>query len=125
MSDEHAGKKILMIDDDKNLRNILGIYLDMAGYQVYHASNGEEGKEQLNNLAPDLIILDMVMPVLDGMGFLRWRNQEAKLDVPVLVLTGLTKPEIKSQALELGALEVIFKPNYPEQFIEVIKKIIG
>ncbi|HEC85016.1 MAG: hypothetical protein DRR19_18580 [Candidatus Parabeggiatoa sp. nov. 1] len=112
-------KKVLVIDDDDDLRNLLGMFLNMmAGYEVYQACHGEDGKEQLQTLTPDLIILDMMMPVLDGMGFLRWLRQEAKLDIPVLALTGRSKDDTKTTVLELGATGIEFKPCDPEKIVE-------
>ncbi len=118
-------KKILVIDDNDALRELTTISLDIAGYVMFSASNGEEGKEQLEYVTPDLIILDMVMPVLDGMGFLYWLRQTAKLDIPVLALTSLPQDNIQSQTMEFGASAFLTKPIAPEDLIEHVHKLIG
>ncbi len=118
-------KKILLVDDDNDLRMLVGLYLKMADYEVFEATDGEDGKKQLKTITPDMIILDMMMPVLDGMGFLRWLRQEAKLDMPVLALTGRSKEETKTTALELGATDIVFKPCDPETIVERAKTILG
>jgi DNA-binding response OmpR family regulator len=118
-------KKILLIDDDDDLRNLSAIYFKMNNYEVFHAIHGKEGQEQLKTVTPDLIILDMMMPVLDGMGFLRWLQQEAKLDIPVIALTGRSKSDTQTTANELGATQVVFKPCDPDKLVEYAKKIIG
>ncbi|KHD06170.1 hypothetical protein PN36_00500 [Candidatus Thiomargarita nelsonii] len=116
---------VLMIDDDKFLQMLVGRYLEKnGGYKVYKAINGKDGQEKLANLKPDIIILDMMMPVLDGMGFLRWLRQEAKLELPVLVLSGLSKASSKAQILELGATDILLKPAFPENILDCVQKIL-
>lgn len=118
-------KKILMIDDDEDLRELLGMFFQMEGYEVFHASNGEEGKKQLETLTPDLITLDMMMPVLDGMGFLRWLRQEAKSDLPVIALSGRAKAHTEKTVQELGVSELFYKPCDPENIVSRAKEICG
>lgn len=120
-----TAKKILLIDDDEDLRNLLGLYLKMNGYEVFHANHGEEGKEQLQTFTPDMIILDMMMPVLDGMGFLKWLRQESQQDIPVLALTGRSKMETKTIVEELGATDIVFKPCDPQEIVDRTQKILG
>ncbi len=119
-----AQKKILLVDDDEDLRKLLGIILDISGYEIFHAAHGEDAKEQLKTLAPDLIILDMMMPVMDGVGFLRWLRQEAKQETPVLALTGRAKPHTETLLRELGASKILFKPTDPEKIAEHAKEIL-
>ena len=125
MTEKQTRKKILIIDDDQDFREIITIYLNEAGYAVFSASNGEEAKEQLALVSPDMIILDMIMPVLDGMAFLHWLRQTGKQDIPVLALTGLYKSEIESEALEFGANEVLGKPCLPDEIIESIAMLLN
>ena len=117
-------KKILIIDDDDYFREIISIYLHEAGYAVLTAINGEDAKEQLALTTPDLIVLDMIMPVLDGMAFLHWLKQIGKQDIPILALTGLDKEDIESQALKFGANAVLGKPCAPEEIIECIALLL-
>jgi DNA-binding response OmpR family regulator len=114
-------KKILMVDDDEDVRKLLEIFFNLAGYEIFYAINGEEAKEQLKTQTPDLIILDMMMPVLDGMGFLQWLRSEAQLDIPVVSLTGRFDSKTKSEALALGASEVFFKPCDPATIVDYVK----
>jgi len=120
----NATKNILVVDNDDELQNLLAIYLKMAGYEVFHATDEEDGKNMLKNLMPDMIILDMMMPVLDRMGFLRWLRQEAKLDVPVLAFTDSAKSDTRAIVLDFGATEVFFKPLYPEQLVLRTHKVL-
>ena len=118
----NTAKKILIVDDDDDLRKLLGFYLNQKGYEIFDAIHGEDGKKQLKTLTPDLIILDMMMPVLDGISFLRWLRIEAELNMPVLSLTGRFRYETKYEVLALGASEVIFKPCDPEIIVTSAKK---
>ena len=119
-------EKILLIDDDSELRNMLALYLKMVGYeQTFHANHGKEGIEQLKTLTPDLIILDMMMPILDGMGFLKWLRQEAKQDIPVLALTGRSRTDTKITAEALGVTDIIFKPCDPQKIVERVQNIFS
>jgi len=120
----NTAKKILIVDDDDDLRKLLAFYFNLAGYEIFHAIHGADGKEQLKTLTPDLIILDMMMPVLDGIGFLGWLRLDAQLDIPVLSLTGRSHYQTKSEVLGLGASEVIFKPCDPETIVASAKKLL-
>ena len=118
MNTKTTRKQILVVEDDNDLQALVGLSLKSAGYDVFHATNGKEAKEQLKTLRADLIILDLMMPVLDGIVFLRWLRREAQLEVPVLVLTAINSPDAKREVLELGVSEVVFKPIEPEEVVE-------
>jgi DNA-binding response OmpR family regulator len=117
-------QKILVIDDNEELRSLSIMTLNMAGYAVSGASNGKEGTEYMELLKPDLIILDLIMPVMDGMSFLHWLRQTAKQDIPVLVLTSLQKPDIESEVFEFGATDVLYKPFLPDDLLEHVQKLL-
>ncbi len=119
----NEAKKVLMIDDDDDLRMLVGLYIKSVGYEVFEATNGEDAKEKLKTLNPDLIILDMMMPVLDGMGFLRWLREDAKQDTPVLAFTSMDKSEIEDGVQALGGT-IVFKPIEFDQLLEQIQKIL-
>jgi OmpR family response regulator RpaB len=119
----NEAKKVLMIDDDDDLRMLVGLYIKSVGYEVFEATNGEDAKEKLKTLNPDLIILDMMMPVLDGMGFLHWLRKDAKQDTPVLAFTSLDKSEIEDGVQALGGT-IVFKPIDLDKLVERIQKIL-
>ena len=114
--------KILIIDDDDELRILVSIYIKAAGYEMFQAINGEDGKEKLKTLTPDLIILDMMMPVLDGIGFLRWLRQEAKSNIPVLAFTSMNESETNVEIK--GATGIVFKPVELDVLVKQIKNIL-
>ncbi len=102
---------ILIIDDDQTQHLILGEHLKQAGYDVIHAKDGSHGLRILESQKPDLLLLDVQMPVMDGFKTLELiREKPAFKDVPVLLLTSLAREKLKIKGLELGADDYITKP---------------
>lgn len=99
---------ILIIDDQQNLRNMLKDYFSEQGYHVLTAKDGQEGLFVARYENPDLILLDIMMPRLDGYQFLQAFRKESQ--VPVIVLTAKTEETDTVQGLELGADDYVLKP---------------
>ena len=103
-----ANEKILVVDDDANICELLRLYLTKEGYQVTTAGDGEEGLEKFNQIKPDMVLLDVMMPRMDG-----WevcRRIRARSRVPVIMLTAKGEEEDELQGFSLGADEYIMKP---------------
>lgn len=102
---------ILIIDDDQTQHLILGEHLKQAGYDVIHAKDGAHGLKILESQKPDLVLLDVQMPVMDGFRTLEMiREKPVFKDIPVLLLTSLVREKLKIKGLELGADDYITKP---------------
>lgn len=101
-------KKILVVDDKKELRSLLKAYLSEEGFEVALASNGQEALFAARQHKPDLIILDLMMPEMSGYEFIRLYSREA--DTPVIVLTAKLEENDKVLGLELGADDYVTKP---------------
>jgi len=101
-------KKILVVDDKKELRTLLKSYLSQEGFEVVTASDGQEALFVARNEKPDLIILDIMMPEMSGYDFLRVYSREA--DTPVIILTAKLEEYDKVLGLELGADDYVTKP---------------
>jgi len=101
-------KKLLVVDDNPELRTLLKSYLKQEGYTVATASNGQEALFVARQEKPDLVILDLMMPEMDGYEFMRVFSREA--DTPVIVLTAKLEENDKVLGLELGADDYITKP---------------
>ena len=102
---------ILIIDDDEAAHEVLGEYLELAGFRVLHARDGAEGIQTMEELGPDLALLDVNMPVMDGFKAMEVIGKDRKLrDIPVLFLTSLDRYNLKIKGLELGAEDYIVKP---------------
>ncbi len=112
-------KRILVVDDDPSLRDLLESRLKANGYDVWKASNGVEAWAMANEHKPDAIVLDMMMPVMDGYQFAReTRWQEGMNTIPILVLTARTQTE--DMIHSLGIKTFICKPFKPQQLLEAI-----
>ena len=106
-----ANEKILVVDDDTNICELLRLYLTKEGYQVTTANDGEEGLEKFNQLKPDMVLLDVMMPKMDGIEFCRYVKNKLELShIPVILLTAKNKEEDRAEAYEVGADAFISKP---------------
>jgi CheY-like chemotaxis protein len=113
---------ILIIDDDQTQHLILEEYLRQAGYDVIHAKDGEQGIKIMEAQKPDLILLDVQMPVMDGFKVLEKIREKTNFrDTPVLLLTALSRDKLKVKALELGADDYITKPFNKEELLARLK----
>jgi signal transduction histidine kinase/DNA-binding response OmpR family regulator len=100
--------KILVVDDDKDIRNVITDILDQSGYEVFTASSGQQGLDLAAQIVPSLIILDLMMPGMDGWTVLtKLQHKPALADIPVIILSGASGLEM---AMSLGAAAVLFKP---------------
>ena len=117
--------RVLIVDDDPALCRLLKFGLDRAGYETLTAADGAQAMALLGPQRVDLIIVDLMMPVIDGLRFLRWLRQEAKLDVPALAFTSYDKNNAPGQALTLGATEVAVKPVKLPQLLETVTRLLG
>ena len=103
-----ANEKILVVDDDANICELLRLYLTKEGYQVTVANDGEEGLEKFNAVKPDMVLLDVMMPRMDGLEVCR-RIRKAG-NTPVMMLTAKGETFDKVLGLELGADDYLVKP---------------
>lgn len=103
--------RILIIDDDEDTRALLRSFVEAEGYVSHSAASGEEALLQLDSLIPDLILLDAVMPGLDGFATCRLiKARDATAHIPVIFMTGLSEPEHVVQGLEAGGVDYVTKP---------------
>ncbi len=117
-------KKILIIDDDPNIVELLKRRLLASQYLVVTASNGEDGLAEVKAEKPDLIIVDVLMPKMDGYTFVRMlRREEDVRNIPVIVLTA--KDKMKDLFEMEGVKDYIVKPYRPEDLMEKVKRNLG
>lgn len=118
---------ILLVDDNKQSRGIFARRLEGSGYSVIEAENGVECLKRLNEVVPNLIILDLMMPVMDGFKVLQMVKTNAKTkDIPVLVLSGRGQPEEVQKALKLGACDFLIKMRTnPNILLEKVKSTLA
>jgi two-component system alkaline phosphatase synthesis response regulator PhoP len=118
--------KIMVVEDEEILLTALSEELKQEGFEVVGAKDGMEGVEKALSEKPDLILLDLVMPRLDGIGALKQmkENPESK-EIPVVILTNLSDYDKVSDALSLGAMDYLVKANYRlEELVNKIKTVL-
>lgn len=119
---EKHKEKILVVDDEGSIRRILETRLSMIGYNVVTAANGEEALNLLKKENPNLIILDIMIPKLDGYGVCQ--EIRKKSDVPIIMLTALGDVADRITGLELGADDYVIKPFSPKELEARIRSIL-
>jgi CheY-like chemotaxis protein len=117
-------KKVLVVDDDATMRMLLKMGLGSQDYDCLTAENGRVAQEMLQTHRPDLILVDLLMPVMDGLTFLRWLRQSARDATPVLVFTNVNTPRITQEALACGANAFACKPLHLRELLEVINQLV-
>jgi OmpR family response regulator RpaB len=113
---------ILVVDDEASIRRILETRLTMIGYNVVTAADGEEALEAFRREPPDLVVLDVMMPKLDGYGVCQELRKES--DVPVVMLTALGDVADRITGLELGADDYVVKPFSPKELEARIRCVL-
>ena len=111
-------KKILIVEDEANIRELLRLYLEREGYAVIEAANGVEGIKLWKSEKPDMLLLDVMMPVMDGWAVCK--EIRAESDVPIIMLTAKGETADRVSGLEMGADDYIVKPlEMPEVIARV------
>lgn len=116
-------KRILLIDDDIYIIRLLTLLLEKSDYEIISAGNGKDAMRILAEQTVDMIVLDLMMPEMDGLVFLRWLRQDAKATMPTLVLTGLATGNIEKQALSAGATDLLYKPIKINDLLSKIRQL--
>lgn len=119
---ENHKEKILVVDDEASIRRILETRLSMIGYDVVTAADGEEALETFRSEIPDLVVLDVMMPKLDGYGVCQELRKES--DVPIIMLTALGDVADRITGLELGADDYVVKPFSPKELEARIRSVL-
>jgi CheY-like chemotaxis protein len=111
------GSLILIADDNRDTLEMFGLYLSMRGHRVAVATNGREAVKKARALPPDLVVMDLDMPDVDGWSAIQQLQAEAALaSIPVIVVTGHDfKAQLKPAAIDAGAVSYLMKPCFPER----------
>jgi len=118
-----AGPLVLVVDDDSKLREFMRVNLEVEGYAVREADGAEEALKALEDQAPDLVLLDVVMPGVDGWQMLQ-RMQERHGSIPVIMFSGKLDDGAATDAEQRGARGFVGKPFDPQQLIERAKQLV-
>jgi len=119
-------KKILVVDDSPTVRKLLGYVLRLKNYDVEEAEDGMDAMEKLSESEVDLVIVDLNMPNMDGISFVKsLRNSYYNLDLPVIMLTTTNDAEVREEAYGAGINMFLTKPVQPEILLYKIDSLIG
>ncbi|MBO0996245.1 response regulator transcription factor [Bacillus sp. SD075] len=116
-------KKILVVDDEQSIVTLLQYNLEQSGYSVITALDGEQGLEAAVDIRPDLVVLDLMLPKMDGLEVCKQLRQQ-KINIPILMLTAKDDEFDKVLGLELGADDYLTKPFSPREVVARIKAIL-
>ena len=111
--------KVLLIEDDRSISNFITATMDREGYKIMHALNGREGLSLSTSFCPNVILLDLGLPDMDGLEVLQ--KLRSWSDVPVIIISARTKEQEKVSALDLGADDYITKPFSPSELVARVK----
>src|SRR4030043_523345 len=118
-----AGKRILVVDDDAKTVELVKLYLNRDGYKVIIAYNGTEALRLAREIRPDLIVLDLMLPGLDGLEVCSTLRAES--DVPIIMLTARTGEPDRLLGLDLGADDYVTKPFSPRELAARVRAVLG
>ncbi len=118
---------ILIVEDDTFLLNIYKTKFEFENFKVSTAENGEVGLAEARKKHPDLILLDILMPKVDGFTFLQELKKDKTIqDIPVILLTNLGQKDDVQKGLDLGAKDYIIKAHFkPSEILEKVRKVLG
>jgi two-component system response regulator ResD len=115
-------KMILIIEDEPSIREVVSLYLKRAGFQVTEAGDGEEAIKMLESSHPDLVILDLMLPNIDGFEITRYLR--AKGDIPIIMLTARRSEADRIAGLEMGADDYVVKPFSPQEVVSRVRAVL-
>ena len=117
-----AGKRVLVVDDDVKTVELVKLYLNRDGYRVFTAYDGVEALRLARESHPDLIVLDLMLPGIDGLQICRTLRSES--DVPIIMLTAKTTDQDKLTGLDLGADDYVTKPFSPKELAARVRAVL-
>lgn len=115
---------ILVVDDEASVVEVVSLYLQREGFQVRVAQNGRSALEAIREKLPALVVLDLMLPEIDGLAILQTLRQQADLNVPVIMLTARRQETDRIYGLELGADDYVTKPFSPAELVSRVKAVL-
>lgn len=117
---------ILSVDDEHDVTELVHFHLTRAGYAVETAATGREALERIQRHRPDLILLDLMLPDIDGFGVCEiLRRQPTTATIPIVILTAWATNDARHFGLELGALDYLTKPFSPKEMVERVRRLLS
>jgi DNA-binding response OmpR family regulator len=119
-----SSRTILVVEDDRKTSAAVRLYLENAGFEVAVAFDGRQAIEAARTLRPDLIVLDVMLPQVDGLEVCRTLQGESEVPTPVILLTARTTEEDKLRGLDLGADDYVTKPFSPRELVARVRAVL-
>lgn len=117
---------VLVADDEEDIKVVLRMFLEAVGYEVVTAFDGLDALEQIKSTKPDVVLMDIMMPVIDGIEVVRQMKATPGIrDIPVVMLTAAAQSDMVEKAIQAGAADYIVKPFEPETVQKAIEKVLG
>ena len=117
---------ILLVDDDPNLRDMLRAMLEIGGFDVIEAEDGLDALEKLEEITPDILVLDVMMPNLDGVSLCKQLRSDAEfVSLPIIMLSGKAHQEAIQEGLQAGANRYLVKPTGLDELTRNINEVLG
>lgn len=113
---------IIVVEDEPSIAEVVGLYLRRAGYQVIYAQDGIEAQTRIDSQSPDLIIMDLMLPIIDGFELTRWLRDRS--DIPIIMLTARRDEVDRIAGLEMGADDYILKPFSPQEVVSRVRAVL-
>jgi len=114
--------RIMVVEDEPNIAEIVSLYLTRAGFQPFSISNGQQAQEEMEKDMPDFVILDVMLPGLDGLSLTRWIRERS--NTPVILMTARKEEIDRISGLEMGADDYVVKPFSPQELVSRVKAIL-
>lgn len=120
-----SDKKILIVDDEAPIREMIAVALEMAGYECLEADNARDAYTCIVDQRPDMVLLDWMLPETSGIELARrLKRDDATADIPIIMITAKTEEDNKIQGLEVGADDYITKPFSPRELVARLKAVL-
>lgn len=117
-----ADARILVVEDEPSIREVLSLYLRRAGYEVEVTGDGRAALESLADWMPDLVVLDLMLPHVDGLEITRWLRERG--DTPIIMLTARREEPDRIAGLEMGADDYVVKPFSPQELVSRVRAVL-
>jgi DNA-binding response OmpR family regulator len=115
-------KTILVVEDEASIAEVVSLYLKRAGYHVLIASDGRQAMNTFDRQQPDFVILDLMLPEVDGLSLTRWLRDHS--DVPIIMLTARREEIDRITGLEMGADDYVIKPFSPQELVSRVRAVM-
>jgi DNA-binding response OmpR family regulator len=115
-------KTILVVEDEASIAEVVSLYLRRAGYNVLMASDGRQAMNMFDHQQPDFVILDLMLPEVDGLSLTRWLRERS--DLPIIMLTARREEIDRITGLEMGADDYVIKPFSPQELVSRVRAVM-